>query len=275
MRQLLTLFIIALTSVTAMAESPQIVINALIERYPTAKRMVWYYFDESESREYLRVQFVQRRRALDTAEIDRLKKSFLDLWGATDFTRAQGAQFMGPDTMSMTINGERAAVFDLGKSTVSADYAFNVAARMRSPKPDFTGLLNAFEKVSAGHTTKSVPVKYTGFKPGVTFTFQRDKGRGWTQGERTTVYGASMEDFRIMRAAIRRFIGSKVPVTVFDRTWQVLVKSESTPDFYAVGYDPETKQMNFLHALVEDQICIPLDWQKIDYLTDKEIQYNR
>ncbi len=84
-----------------------------------------------------------------------------------------------------------------------------------------------------------------------------------------------MEDFRIMRAAIRRFIGSKVPVTVFDRTWQVLVKSESTPDFYAVGYDPETKQMNFLHALVEDQICIPLDWQKIDYLTDKEIQYNR
>ncbi|MCM1028609.1 MAG: hypothetical protein NC342_03405 [Pseudoflavonifractor sp.] len=49
---------------------------------------------------------------------------------------------------------------------------------------------------------------------------------------------------------------------------QVMVKGETTPDFYAIGYDPKTKTLNFLHAKVENEICIPHDWQAIDYLTN-------
>lgn len=275
MKQLLTLLTLIILSAHAIAESPQNLINGLIDKHPEAKRMVWYYFDRAESREYLRLQFSQRRSSLTSADVDRLRTSFLDLWNTTDFTRAQGAQFMGPDTISITIDGPRSAVFDLGRSTLSADYAFSASAQIRHTAPDFSNLIKTFEKIKGAHRTSSTPVKYTGFKPGVRFTLQRGDGRGWTQGERTTIYGASIDDFYHLRNAIRRFIGSKVSVTVFDRTWQVMVKSESTPDFYAVGYDPATKRLNFLHATVEDQICIPLDWQKIDYLTNKEIKYNR
>lgn len=273
MKRIFTLLILVLTSVSVWAETPQSTISAMIEKYPTANRKVWYYFDEADGREYMRLQIWSRRRVLSDSDVDKLKDSFCNLWSVTDFSREHGVQYLGPDTISITVNGDRSAAFDLGRSTLSADYAFNAPAKMRSSKPDFGHLLGIFEKVKVGRKAITKQVKYTGFKHGITFTFQRDKGRGWTQGERTTVYGASLEDFRLLRSAIRRFIGSKVPVTVFDRTWQVLVKSESTPDFYAVGYDPKTRQLNFLQATVEDQICIPLDWQKIDYLTNSEVKY--
>ena len=67
---------------------------------------------------------------------------------------------------------------------------------------------------------------------------------------------------------MRSFIGSKVPVTVFDRTWLVMLKNENGPQFYAVGYNPSAKVMNILVATVENEICIPALWQELDYLTD-------
>ena len=254
------------------AQSPQGIISAMIEKYPTANRRVWYFFDAAADREYLRLQIWSQRSIFSEAEVNKLKDSFVHIWNTTDFTRDTGTQYLGPDTLSITIDGNKTAAFDLGKSTLSADYAFSVASKERGSKPDFSNLLNVFEKVKTGHNTVAKEVKYTGHK-GIWYIFQRDDGNGWTQGKRTTVYGASLEDFRMLRTAIRRFIGSKVPVTVFDYTWQVLIKSESTPYVYAIGYNPDTRQLNFLQATVEDEICIPYDWQKIDYLTNTETKY--
>ena len=265
------LIIVVLTSLWACAQSPQGVISSLIRKYPTAERRVWYYYDAQGGREYLRQQIWPKRNAVSADEIAKLKASFLYLWNTTDFNREQGAQYLGPDTMSITIKGIRTAAFDLGKSTLSADYAFSAAAKMRTPKPDFSHLLKEFEKVKGSHKTTVKKVKYTGDNG--YFTFQRGKGRGWTQGTRTTVYDVSFEDYQALRAAVRKFIGSKVPVTVFDYTWRVMVKSESTPYVFAIGYNQKTRQLNFLQATVEDEICIPYDWQTIDYLTDKETIY--
>lgn len=264
--------ILALTSLWACAQSPQGVISSIIRKHPMIERRVWYCYDESSGREYLRQQIWPQRHAVSAEDIEKLKASFLYVWSITDFNRDQGAQYLGPDTVSITIDGNRSAAFDLGKSALSADYAFSVAAKERGSKPDFSNLLKVFEKVKAGHKTTVKKVKYTGYK-NCRFVFQRGKGSGWTQGTRTTVYGASFEDFRALRAAMRKFIGSKVPVTVFDYTWQVLVKSESTPYVYAIGYNQKTKQLNFLQATVEDEICIPYEWQKIDYKTNSETTY--
>lgn len=273
MKYLLAILILAMMPGYVGAESPQTVINDMIEKYPVMERTIWYFFDVHGSREYMSLKMRQQRGDMSPTDVERLRKTYLDLWANTDFTKAQGAQFIGPDTISLTLNGNHAAVFDLGSSTVSANYAFNAAAKKQGQKPDFTQLLKVFEKTKSRRRVSTTQVRYTGFKRGMTFVFQRGGGRGWTQGERTTVYGASMTDFQNLRAAIRRFIGSKVPVTVFDRTWEVLVKSESTPDFFALGYDSTTKQLSFLHATVEDEICVPLGWQTIDYLTNNEVKH--
>lgn len=263
-----------LTATLASAVTPQHEISALVEKYPTMPRKIWYFYDSNSRSEYMRLQIWSSRSAVADDDVKRLKASFCDLWSATDFGKSVGSQYLGPDTVSITIKGNKTAAFDLSKNSIVADYAFNTSSKPRGDKPDFKPLEETFENIRTGHKTASTPVRYTGFKSGVTFTFHRGQGRGWTTGTRTTVYGASMKDFRLLRAAIRRFIGSKVPITVYDRTWQVLIKSESSPDFYAVGYDPETKQLNFLHATFEDQICIPLDWQRIDYITNDEIKFN-
>lgn len=274
MKKLTVILFLMATALPVMAVTPQQEISVLIEKYPTAKRKVWYYFDNNAQREYLRLQLWLERKSVKHDNIEQLKSSFQELWNNTDFTTSRGAQYIGPDTISITIDGNRAAAFDLGLNTISADYAFNTKSVSRGSKPDFNHLIHAFEQVMKGHKVSSCQVKYTGFRNGITFTFQRGNGNGWTSGMRTTIYDASMEDFRKLRSSIRRFIGAKVPVTVYDRTWVVMVKSESTPEFFAVGYNPESKQLNFLKASVEDQICIPLDWQKIDYLTNNEIRYS-
>lgn len=263
--------ILALTSLWACAQSPQGVISSIIRKHPMIERRVWYCYDESSGREYLRQQIWPQRHAVSADDIEKLKASFLYVWSITDFNREQGAQYLGPDTVSITINGNRTAAFDLGKSTMSADYALSAAVKMRAPKPDFSHLLKEFEKVKTGKKKSVKKVKYTGGNGH--FIFQREKGSGWTQGTRTTVYGASFKDFQALRAVVRKFIGSKVPITVFDYTWQVLVKSESTPYVYAIGYNQKTKQLNFLQATVEDEICIPYEWQKIDYKTNSETTY--
>lgn len=272
MKRTVSLLIVALTSLWACAQSPQGVISSIIRRYPTTERRVWYFYDKSAGREYLRQQIWPKRRAVSADDIEKLKASFLYVWNITDFTHSQGAQYLGPDTVSITINGNRTAAFDLGKSTLSADYALSAAVKMRASKPDFSHLLKEFKRVKVGHKTIVKKVKYTGYK-NCWFIFQRGNGSGWTQGTRTTIYGASFRDFQTLRAAMRKFIGSKVPITVFDYTWQVLVKSESIPYVYAIGYNQKTKQLNFLQATVEDEICIPYDWQNIDYLTNKELKY--
>lgn len=269
----LSIIMAVIAALSASGATPQREISALMEKYPEAERKVWYYFDSRGGREYLRLQLLAGRQMLADDDVARLTMSFRQLWNITDFNESVGTQYFGPDTVSMTIKGDRVAVYDLGRRTLSADYAFNTTAKARGEKPDFRNLEQTFAEVAGGRRTASTHVRYTGFKPGVTFTFQRGQGRGWTSGSRITVFNASINDFRRLRVAIRSFIGSKVPVTVYDRTWQVLIKSESTPDFYAVGYDKSTKQLNFLHVKVEDQICVPLEWQKIDYLTNEEIKY--
>lgn len=276
MRQIITLLLAALVTSIVKAETPQTAINAIVRSRPAVNRMIWYWYDKAGQRESLRLRIQTDRENLTADEIDRLRQSFMTVWSSTDFSAGEGLIYMGPDTMSMTITGnEKMATFDLGRASISADYAFNASAKMSGPAPDFADLLSAFGSVRAGKAVETTDVLYTGFMPGIVFTFQRGQGAGWTRGVRTTIAGASMADFNLLRGAMRKFIGSKVPVTVFDRTLCVMVKSESTPAFYAVGFDPATHQLNFLSATVENEICVPLDWQKIDYITNTEIRYRQ
>ena len=178
------------------------------------------------------------------------------------------SQYVAPDTVSYTVEGYQSGSLDIGPETLEVDLGQCHPAAAIAKQPDFARLIKAITPFATRNGVTETKVKYTGFKSGYLFTFHRGTGKGWTTGTRYTIKNATRSDFESLREIINSFIGSKMPVTVFDRTWLVMLKNENGPQFYAVGYDPSTKVMNILVATVENEICIPALWQELDYLTD-------
>lgn len=265
MRQfLLTIIFLCVAAIGVEAQIP-VMLDRMIEKYPSAYRVVWYYFDDNSNTEYYRTQFEPDRHNIKDADVKEIVDAYLTEWDNTDFAHATGAQYRGADSISITIKGQAMIALDAGLSNVAADWGCERRNDRRIVMADFRPVEDAFAAISRGHKSNEVNVSYSGFSRGIRYVFQRGQGKGLTKGRRTTLYGVSPTEFNRVRNAIRKFIGIPTPVTVFDRTWQTMVKSEATPDFYAVGYDPRTRVLNFLHATVEDEICIPLDWQTRDY----------
>ncbi|MDE6825437.1 MAG: hypothetical protein K2J18_01590 [Paramuribaculum sp.] len=264
MRALFTI-LLYITVSALHAQIPDL-LGSMIEKYPSAYRRVWYYFDHDNGMEYYRTQFSATQSTIDPADISRISAAYSNEWNNTDFNRAVGTQYLSPDSTSITIKGQSVMAMDLGPSTISTDWGREVKCMKKWRQPALDPIVKAFDLIKKGHRCQTVRVSYTGFPKGIVFVFHRGKGRGLTSGQRTTVNNVSLSDFQRVRRAILNFIGKPVPVTVFDRTWQTMIKSETTPEFYAVGYDPQKKILNFLHCTVENEICIPLNWQTINHI---------
>lgn len=264
MRTLFTI-IFYITVTVIQAQIPNM-LDRMIEKYPSAYRRVWYYYDEKSGKEYYRTQFSSQRNAISKSDITEIVSSYISEWNKADFSKATGTQYRSPDSISITLKGKTVIAMDMGPTEISTDWGCEVISNKKWSQPAFSSIVKEFRIISKGHKSKTTKVSYTGFPKGVVFVFHRGKGRGLTSGERTTLYNVTLSDFKKIRQSILEFIGKPVPVTVFDRTWQTMIKSETTPDFYAVGYDPAKKTLNFLHATVEDEICIPYNWQTINHL---------
>lgn len=260
----LTIIFLAATAIGVNAQIP-VILDRMIEKYPSAYRVVWYYYDDRSHTEYYRTQFDPDRHLIKDADVTEIVDAYLKEWDNTDFADVTGAQYRGPDSVSITIKGVAMMALDAGSSNVAADWGCEKRNDKRTVRTDFKPVEDAFAAISRGHKSKEVNVSYSGLSHGMRYVFQRGQGKGLTKGKRITLYGVSPTEFNRVRNAIRKFIGMPTPVTVFDRTWQTMVKSEATPDFYSVGYDPKTRMLNFLHATIEDEICIPADWQTRDY----------
>lgn len=264
MKKLITLLLLFSVS-TIHGQFPGL-LNRMIEKYPSAYRRVWYYYDVNNGMEYYRTQFQSSRDEMQPADINELKRAYLNEWNVTDFQNTTGTQYRSPDSLSLTLRSADIISFDLGPRIMAADWGREVKSRAKAQKPTFAKLEKTFDSMQKKYKSKVEKVSYTGFPQGILFVFHRGKGRGMTSGNRITLYGVPLSEYEKLRSIIRSYIGQPMPVTVFDRTWMVMVKNETTPDFYTVGYDPVKKTLNFLHATVEDEICIPYDWQTINKL---------
>lgn len=248
-------------------------ISTVIENYPSCYRRVYYYYNHENETEYNRIQFSSERKNLKDNEIMAIQDFYDSLYAKTLASVRSGhdyelSQYVSRDSISTTVKAAVTGAFDLGSTTLDIDLGCKLTKDHGAVTPDFHKLEASIKRaLDVGHA-KETKVKYTGLKEGILYVFQRGHGKGWTAGTRYTIKNASRDDFEMIRKEIVSFIGSKKAVTVFDRTWQTMVKSETTPSFYAVGYDPSTKTLNILKATIENEICIPYDWQTRDYLTN-------
>lgn len=264
MRQLL-IVLLSLISTTLYAQIPTLLLQ-MIDKYPTADHRIWYYYDHKNAKEYYSNQFSTLRKSINTADVTKMSDAYLSEFNHTDFKRAVGALYRSPDSISITVKGTKVLTFDLGTKNISGEWGKEVKTNKKWLTPDFRPITTAISLISKGHKSKKTHVSYTGFAAGVMFVFHRGEGRGMTKGVRTTLYNTSSADFDKVRQTILTFIGKPVPVTVFDYPHETMIKSEIGPDFYAIKYHPTTKTLYFLHATVENEICIPDSWQIIDHL---------
>lgn len=248
-------------------------ISTVIENYPSCYRRVYYYYNHENETEYNRIQFSSERKNLKDNEIMAIQDFYDSLYAKTLASVRSGhdyelSQYVSRDSISTTVKAAVTGAFDLGSTTLDIDLGCKLTKDHGAVTPDFHKLEASIKKALDAGNAKETKVKYTGLKEGILYVFQRGHGKGWTAGTRYTIKNASRDDFEMIRKEIVSFIGSKKAVTVFDRTWQTMIKSETTPSFYAVGYDPSTKTLNILKATIENEICIPYDWQTRDYLTN-------
>lgn len=248
-------------------------ISTIIENYPSCYRRVYYYYNHENETEYNRIQFSSERKNLKNNEIMAIQDFYDSLYAKTLASVRSGhdyelSQYVSRDSISTTVKAAVTGAFDLGSTTLDIDLGCKLTKDHGAVTPDFHKLEASIKRALDVGNAKETKVKYTGLKEGILYVFQRGHGKGWTAGTRYTIKNASRDDFEMIRKEIVSFIGSKKAVTVFDRTWQTMVKSETTPSFYAVGYDPSTKTLNILKATIENEICIPYDWQTRDYLTN-------
>lgn len=245
--------------------------QALIENNPDCFRRVYYYFDPANSTEYNRIQFSADKSKLSARELQNIRLFYDHLYSTVADEIKNGkhhslSQFISADSVSYTIDANTSGMLDIGPSGIQIDLGSRNSATPAAKVPDFKSLESKINAIVSRPGVSSAKVRYTGFKPGYVFVFHRGSGKGWTTGTRYTIKNASRSDFEAVRSAINSFIGTKVPVTVFDRTWLAMVKNETGPQFYAVGFDPRSRTLNILKASVEKEICIPELWQTIDYI---------
>ncbi len=264
MRSILTLLILFLS--TSLYAETSALLSRMIEKYPMAERRVWYYFDHTNSTQYYRTEFSSPRNSIKSVDLIKLTDNYLNAFNLTDFKKSTGALYRSPDSTSVTVNGTEILAFDLGSHGVSAQWGKEVKTDRKYISPDFRPINQAFDLIRKCHRSKKTNVSYTGEKKGIRYVFQRGRGKGLTKGVRTTLFDVSRAEYDKLRNLILNFIGKPIPVTVFDYTLQTMVKSESTPHFYIIGYNPSTKELNFLHATVENEICVPQKWQTLNHI---------
>lgn len=142
---------------------------------------------------------------------------------------------------------------------------FGVLAGVASGAYAYAPLDSAYNSLAARENVSTTHVKYSGsFSPGMPgFMYMRMNGTGWTEGERLKVDGMSQDE----ADKVLKVFDDSSPVTghISTRQNHRACFDEKEKTGYAAKYDQEKKQLYFLKADVEDEICIPYDWDERNY----------
>lgn len=110
-------------------------------------------------------------------------------------------------------------------------------------------------------------VKYTGndFSKSGGFAWQQGEGRGWTTGCRLTLHDVKPEEVKKIREHFASL--SEVQYVNLHYPYSAATFIESTLTVYLYDYNPEEKILYFLKASTTGEICVPIQWTKLNYFS--------
>lgn len=160
-------------------------------------------------------------------------------------------------------------LFDAGRYiSVTADKV--TREQKKAEKPDFSLLKQAVSELRRAYATDSAQVQYTGSIG--SFCFQGGTGNGWTKGTRYTFKDASVAAFNKLKKTFMSCTESGKAVNLIAYNRSVMLKDEHGKDFFIASFN-DRGHLHFLHAEVEDEICIPSGWETTDFFNNGAIPH--
>lgn len=289
-RLILTMLLTAIGLVATAQDAIMLTLQQMMKKYPSADcRMEYRYIpsDEKPPMFELRYEFGIGRQDIDPTDLKTIIGLYEKAWQSSDPKKDQMQRYAHKDSICSTIiyrskqnnygnllNHRRMVfwgnpgflLFDLGKYvTMTAD---KIEPTKHTPqKFDPANILNLVDKLSKNHTTKKTAVRFTG-QYGY-FLMQRGSGRGWTHGHRYTIEDCTRQDFERLRQAFHTHFDNKEAVNLIDYNHLVQLKHEQGPEIFVVTMRHNT--IYFLSATVENEVCIPMDWETVNCYNNGEV----
>ena len=282
-RLILAMLLPAIGLVATAQDAIMSTMRQMMKKYPSADcRMEYRYIplNEKQPMRELRYDFSIGRQDIAPADLKTLVGLYEKAWQSADPKKDQMQRYAHKDSICSTIiySSEQNSykdllnhrvwsfwgepgflLFDLGQHvTMTAD---KIEAAKHTPREfNPADILNLVDELSKNHTTKKTAVRFTGSSG--KFLMQRSSGEGWTRGHRYTIEGCTRQDFDRLRQAFHTHFEDKEAVNLIDYGDLVILKHEQGPEVFVVTMRRDT--IIFLSATVENQVCIPMDWETVN-----------
>lgn len=282
-RLILAMLLPAIGLVATAQDAIMSTMRQMMKKYPSADcRMEYRYIPSNEKQPMLelRYDFSIGRQDIAPADLKTLVGLYEKAWQSADPKKDQMQRYAHKDSICSTIiyssrrnnygnlqnhkvmyfwGNPGFLLFDLGQHvTMTADKIEPAKNTPREFNP--ANILNLVDKLSKNHTTKKTAVRFTGSSG--YFLMQRGAGGGWTRGHRYTIEGCTRQDFDRLRQAFHAHFEDKEAVNLIDYGDLVILKHEQGPEVFVVTMRHDT--IIFLSAKVEDEICIPMEWETVN-----------
>lgn len=294
LKSALTLFFIV-TAFSAMAQDCMMkTLRRLIKDYPSAYHRMEHRYepaDSNTSTRELRFDFRIRRDALAQSDYTELMRLYAKAWDSADSKTDRMQQYAHGDSICSTIvygldknkdsgllqdrNPSRFwgnpgyLLFDAGMEiSIVADKLECVSQSPR--KANFDDIIAVAEKLCRNHKVIKTAVKYTGNVGH--FVFQRGTGKGWTRGDRYAIKDCTKADFNLLKNAFMAHFETNEAINIMAYNNKIMLKSEKGPEVFLASFHNDNT-VYFLSATVEDEICIPHDWEHINCYNNERVEY--
>lgn len=269
-------------------------LRRMINDYPSAHHRMEYRYapaDSGRTLHELRFDFRIKRDKLRSSDHATLMKLYAKAWDAADPKTDCMQKYAHRDSICSTIvygtNREKNAnllqhnglhrfwgnpgylLFDAGKEiSMVADKLEHT--RQQPHTACFDDILAAADSLCKNHKTTESAIRYTGSKG--PFICQRGKGKGWTRGRKYAIDGCDRTDFNRLRTAFMNHFEAREAINIMVYNNEIILKNEQGPEALLASFSDDGT-IYFLSATVEDEICIPENWEQIDCYNNGPVDF--
>lgn len=260
-------------------------LQRMINSYPSAHYRMEYRYaptDSSQTLHELRLDFRIKRDKLRYSDYAALMKLYTKAWDAADPKTDRMQKYAHRDSICSTIiygtkKGKNAnmlqhnelhrfwgnpgyLLFDAGQEiSMVAD---KLEYTQQQPHPAcFDDILAVADSLCKNHKVRESAIRYTGSKG--PFVCQRGKGKGWTRGQKYAIEGCDRTDFNRLRTVFMNHFETREAINIMVYNNEIILKNEHGPEAFLTSFSNDGT-IYFLSATVEDEICIPVNWEQTD-----------
>lgn len=293
MKKILITIVCLMALVPALAQERMLYqLEQLREKYPQSILSVGYSCYKSAEDIYSysskNIKFRRAVKDLSAEELEQLLNILHEELQNVKLGRDRAAGTLNADSVSVTIIhnpniqqvlNRHSFMFKLEdsgflaydqKDTVEVASSFRKKIEGGVHPVSFSHLDSLLHSLALRPNVDQQKVKFTGNKG--LFDYLYGQGKGWTKGTRFTVPNTSVADYYMLASAVYKTCGGNTDVWMSIGSHNILIFDCTLHQGAVIIHRLDNGTLYFLHAQVEEELCIPNNWHKITEYNNKVIQ---